>query len=376
MRSDFGKLLPDWNSIQSIVLYGAGTVSRICSNLFENVDIDISYVIDHDPQKQGKEWNGTKISSYEDIKNKIAGKKIVVMAAHAAYNDISTFLDRQGLVEFKDYCRIGQFICEWFWNARKKNCIYHVDMTVTTKCTFNCRHCNMFIPYYYEHRNYTFEELKENIDLFFERVDYVVYFGLIGGEPMLNPILKDVIVYLEQNYRNQYGRISYASNGSVIPSDDLLDVMKKYGIHIVVSDYSDVIPYKDNLNRIIKKFEQYDIQYDIKPELLWCDFGFPETPFKRNEKQMEEHLASCRPEWNGLNDGKFYYCNISWSAEKSGRFKLADEDYIVLKDVDANDKDACHKIVELSRGTSSFCKVCGGCGKDNTNYVRTGIQLH
>lgn len=375
MQSDFGKLTSDWNSIQSIVLYGAGTVSRICNNLFQNVQIDISYVIDQDPQKQGKLWNGIKISSYEDIRNEIAGKKIVVMAAHAAYNDISVFLDGQGLVEFQDYCRIGQFICEWFWNARKMNCIYHVDMTVTTKCTFNCRHCNMFIPYYHEHKNYTFEELKENIDLFFERIDYAAYFGLIGGEPMLNPVLKDVIIYLEHKYRNKYGKISYASNGSVIPSDDLLDVMKAYGIHIVVSDYSEVIPYKDNLNRMIEKFKQYDIQYDIKPELLWCDFGFPETIFKRDERQMEEHLASCRPEWNGLNDGKFYYCNISWSAEKSGHFKLVDEDYIVLKNVDANDKDACHQIVELSRGTSSFCKVCGGCGKDNTNYVRTGVQL-
>lgn len=346
MQSDFGKLTSDWNSIQSIVLYGAGTVSRICNNLFQNVQIDISYVIDQDPQKQGKLWNGIKISSYEDIRNEIAGKKIVVMAAHAAYNDISVFLDGQGLVEFQDYCRIGQFICEWFWNARKMNCIYHVDMTVTTKCTFNCRHCNMFIPYYHEHKNYTFEELKENIDLFFERIDYAAYFGLIGGEPMLNPVLKDVIIYLEHKYRNKYGKISYASNGSVIPSDDLLDVMKAYGIHIVVSDYSEVIPYKDNLNRMIEKFKQYDIQYDIKPELLWCDFGFPETIFKRDERQMEEHLASCRPEWNGLNDGKFYYCNISWSAEKSGHFKLVDEDYIVLKNVDANDKDACHQIVE------------------------------
>ena len=96
----------------------------------------------------------------------------MVMAAHAAYNDIAEFLDSQGMEEFKDYCRIGQFICEWFWNVKKMNCIYHVDMTVTTKCTLNCAKCNMFIPYYKEKFHYSFEELRNNIDLFFERIDY------------------------------------------------------------------------------------------------------------------------------------------------------------------------------------------------------------
>lgn len=375
MQSDLGKLSQDWNSIRSIVLYGAGTVSRICRPLFERVDIEISHVIDQDPEKQGKQWNGITISSYEDIRDEIAGKKIVVMVAHAAYNDISTFLGEQGLVEFQDYCRIGQFICEWFWNTKGMNCVYHVDMTVTTKCTFNCKYCNMFIPYYHEHSNYSFEELKENIDLFFDRIDYVAYFGLIGGEPMLNPALNDVINYLEKNYRKQYGKISYASNGSIIPSEDLLIAMKEYGIHIVVSDYTKVIPYKDNLDKLIKKFEQYDIEYDVKPAILWCDFGFPENPYKRDKQQLKEHLACCRPEWNGLNDGKFYYCNVSWSAEKSGHFRLNAEDYVVLKDIDPRDKEACRRLVELSRGTSSFCRICGGCGKDNTNYVETGIQI-
>lgn len=375
MQSDLEKLSQDWDNIQSIILYGAGTVSKICLPLFERVDIKVLYVIDQDIEKQGKQWNGIMISSYEDIQDEITGQKIVVMAAHAAYNDISTFLERQGLVEFQDYCRIGQFICEWFWNARGINCIYHVDMTVTTKCTFNCKHCNMFIPYHREHRNCSFEELKENIDLFFERVDYVAYFGLIGGEPMLNPVLKDIIVYLEQNYHNQYGKISYASNGSIVPSEDLLIVMKKYGVHIVVSDYSKAIPYKKNLDMLVEKFEQYNIQYDIKSDILWCDFGFPQSPYKRNGEQLKQHLAYCRPEWNGLNEGKFYYCNLSWSAEKSGYFKLMEEDYIVLKDIDPSDKMACHQLVELSRGTSSFCRICGGCGKDNTNYVETGIQI-
>lgn len=375
MQSDLGKLTDDWNEIDTVVLYGAGTVSKICENLFKKVKINIACVIDQDINKQGKIWNNAPVISFNEAKNTIRGKKIVVMAAHAAYNDISEFLEKEGLIEFKDYCRAGQFICEWFWNVKHMNCVYHVDMTVTTKCTLNCAHCNMFIPYYENHFNYTFQELKRNIDLFFERIDYVAYFGLIGGEPMLNPALKDIIIYLEENYREKFGKISYASNGSVMPSDELLEVMKKYDIHIVVSDYSKAIPYHEKIGQLEKKFQEYSINYDIKPSLIWCDFGFPEHSVIRNKEQLQEHLAYCRPEWNGLNDGRFYYCNVSWSAEKSGKFRLRSDDYIVLEDIDPNDKLSCHSIAELSRGTSSFCRVCGGCGRDNTNYVPTGIQI-
>lgn len=71
---------------------------------------------------------------------------------------------------------------EWLWSAKQMNCVFHVDMTITTKCTLNCRHCNLFIPYHKEHIHFSFEEMKKTIDLFFERIDFVTYFGLIGGD--------------------------------------------------------------------------------------------------------------------------------------------------------------------------------------------------
>lgn len=373
--NNLNKLSDDWKDINSIILYGAGIVSRICQNLFEKVDVSIPFIIDGDVNKQGKTWNGIPIFSYYEAKGQIGKQKIVIMTAHTAYNEISSFLKEQGMVEYKDFCAIGQFICEWFWNVRGMNCLYHVDMTITTRCTFRCKKCNMFIPYYKEQRDCTFEELKNNVDLLFSRVDYIVYFALLGGEPLLNPALKDIIQYIGETYREKCGRLAYVINGSLIPSDEILGLMKKHDIHLLISDYTKEIPYQDRLMQLKAKLDEYQILYDIRYSQLWADFGFPVMPVKRNEEQLKEHLMCCHPEWNGLNDGKFYYCNISWSAEKSGHFKLNDNDFIVLEDIDASDRNACHTIAELSRGTSSFCRVCGGCGSDNTNYVLVGEQL-
>ena len=140
MRSDLGKLTEDWNDMESVVLYGAGIVGGICKTLFERVDLEIPFVIDRNPRKQGTEWRGIPIISYEEAAQRLDGQKIVVMAGHAAYADIARFLNEQGMEEFKDFCNVGHFMSEWLWTAKRMNCVFHVDMTITTKCTLNCRH--------------------------------------------------------------------------------------------------------------------------------------------------------------------------------------------------------------------------------------------
>ena len=375
MRTDLGKLAEDWKGISSVVPYGAGIVGNICKTLFDRVELEIPFVIDRDREKQGRTWKGAPILPFEEARDKIDGRKIVVMAGHDAYGKIAGFLNGQGLIEFKDFCNVGQFMSEWLWDAKQMNCVFHVDMTITTKCTLNCRHCNLFIPYHKAHVHFPFEELKKNIDLFFERIDFVTYFGLIGGETFLHPELERCIAYLGENYRKQIGRITVVTNGTVKPPDSLLEAIRKYEMYLSISDYTDVVPYGEMMDELVRRAEACGIDYARNDHIPWTDFGFPEHPMKRTPEELEEHLKSCRPNWNALHGGRFYYCNVSWCAEQSGRFRLQPEDSIALEEIDPQDKLACRRIVELSRGTSSFCRVCGGCGKDNVRFVRTGEQM-
>lgn len=376
MRTDLGKMTEDWKEIDSVVLYGAGIVGKICKTLFERIDLRIPFVIDKAEKKQGTYWDkNIPIISYEDAKEKLHGQKIVVMAGHVAYGDITGFLNSEGFEEFKDFCNVGQFMSEWLWEAKGMNCVFHTDMTITTKCTLNCRHCNLFIPYHKEKINFSYEELKENIDLFFERIDFVTYFGLIGGEIFLHPDLEQIICYLGENYRKQIGRITVVTNGTVTPTESLLDAIKKYDMYLSISDYTDVVPYSRKIEELIVRAKEKGIDYSRNSSIEWTDFGFPVNPVKRTPEQLEHHLRSCRPNWNALHGGRFYYCNVSWCAEQSGYFTLQEKDSIKLENINPQDKQACRKIVELSRGTSSFCRICGGCGSDNTNYVPTGVQM-
>ena len=375
MRTDLGKLSADWAQIRSVALYGAGEMGHLCKSLFERLDLDIPFVIDQDVKKQGNQWLGRPIISYEEAKPHLKGKKLVVMTGHAAYGKIVEFLNQQGLTEFVDFCNVGQFMSDWLWSKKQMNCVYHVDMTVTTKCTLNCRHCNLFIPYQKKHVDFAFAELKRNIDLFFQRVDFVTEFGMIGGETFLNPCLEDIIVHLGEHYREQIGRIWVTTNGTVMPPESLFRAIKKYNVHMSISDYTKAVPYGAKVEQLVAKAQEWGIDYQRNPSIVWTNFGFPDHPVQRSKAQLEKHLSSCRPDWNGLHNGRFYYCNVSCCAELSGHFKLQPTDYIDLETIDPADKVACRKIVELSRGTSSFCRICGGCGADNTNYVPTGVQM-
>lgn len=375
LESDIGKLSADWTGIDSVVPYGAGIVGGICKSLFRLVDLGIPFVIDRDPAKIGKTWKGAPIISFRDAASRLAGKKLVVMAGHTAYGQIAAFLSGQGLVEFRDFCNVGQFMSEWLWNARGMNAVFHVDMTITTKCTLNCRHCNLFMPYQKEPMHFALADLKRNIDLFFQRIDFVTYFGLIGGETFLYPDLEELIDYLGKKYRKQIGRITVVTNGTVTPPDSLLEAIRKYEMYLSISDYTGAVHYEAKMEKLVERAGAFGIDYSRNRSIVWTDFGFPVTVLKRNPDELSRHLAACRPNWNALREGRFYYCNVSCCAELTGKYALKPDDYIDLERISPTDKQACRQIVRLSRGTSSFCHICGGCGADNLNYVPTGEQI-
>lgn len=90
-------------------------------------------------------------------------------------------------------------------------------------------------------------------------------------------------------------------------------------------------------------------------------------------------MLCCAPEFHGLNDGRFYYCHVAWSAEKAGLFSLKDSDYLDLTLIDRCSKTDCRKIIEhadgnIDGGYVSLCAKCMGCGPDNNRYIPVGKQ--
>lgn len=372
-----GILDKKWLQTQEIVIYGFGVIARKCIDMLME-DFTIPYIVDNSPKMKGTFYKGIPIISQEEMKKQGQIYPIVIIGTIGVYKSISAMLEQDGFAENKDFCIVDLFVAEWYWYNKKQVHLVEVHTSVTTRCTLQCKNCNMFMPYYKQHKDSDVAMFKQDMDQLFRVVDKVFSIGILGGEPLLNKDLADMIEYLHENYRNRIGEISVITNGTLLPDDKLLNVWKKCNVRIHISDYTKTVPYEKRLQEFEQLMKANHVEYRINSSLVWCDFGFPENSF--HFKDVRTHMMECFPVFRGLNESKMYFCHVAWSAEKCGLYQLKESDYCNIAEIDEKKDEQRKEFLNMSLGGKqdwflSFCKVCGGCGADNTKYIKAGLQV-
>lgn len=379
MQERWGKLSEDWMNISEIIIYGFGLVAEV---VFDQIcsDIDVKFVIDNKLGINGTKYNGIPVYSYEDCKHMIGKIKIVIAADTVSAAEIVESLKEDDYYEDRDFTTIERFVTEWYYRRFHKANLLEMHTSITTRCTFNCRYCNIFMPYYKERIDYTFEEFKKNVDMLFHHIDYVFKYQLIGGEPFLNKDLSQMIRYLYEKYDERIGMIRIITNGGIVPDDELVDAMKTCKCDVLLSNYTHSIPYKEKYEKVKSTLLDNGIKYGELISQRWRDVGFPHNPRNIPLNKVREHMLTCATFWHGLVDEKLYYCNCTWSAANTGLYNIEKTDYLDLKTLDDSENGKI-QILQFVLGDSqpgyynSFCRVCGGCGKDNDCVVASGEQL-
>ena len=372
------ELTDDWKYISELVVYGFGKVAHDNIDFFKS-SFNIAYIVDSDKEKCNCEFKGISVKHVDDVKDDLKNYKIVIMTANRNAALVGEDLEKFGLQSGKDFCSMEQFLTEWFWNYKKKVCLMEVHSTITSRCTLKCKHCNMFMPYYKEHVDYTAKDILEDLELLFRHVDYIVAYEILGGEPLINGELADMIRQIGDRYGNRIGNIGIITNGTLLPDEQLIEISKKYNVKYDFSDYTDVVDYKKRFDSAVKIVSDAGLRYSVNRSLRWCDFGFPVNNRMYDFDKVREHMLSCGPIFHGLNDGKYYYCHVSWSADKAKLLKNVSDDYIDLRTLDDDDraKEAIleHSNGNMAKGFVKLCKICGGCGNDNTEFVKAAEQM-
>lgn len=372
------KLTDDWKDISELVIYGFGKVAHDNIEFFKN-NFNIVYIVDSNKEKCNCEFKGISVKHVSDVKGDLKNHKIVIMTANRNAALVGEDLEKFGLQLGKDFCSMEQFLTEWFWNYKKKVCLMEVHSTITSRCTLKCKHCNMFMPYYKEHVDYTAKDILEDLELLFRHVDYIVAYEILGGEPLINGELADMIRQIGDRYGNRIGNIGIITNGTLLPDEQLIEISKKYNVKYDFSDYTDVVDYKKRFDSAVKIVSDAGLGYSVNRSLRWCDFGFPVNNRMYDFDKVREHMLSCGPIFHGLNDGKYYYFHVSWSADKAKLLKNVSDDYIDLRTLDDDDraKEAIleHSNGNMAKGFVKLCKICGGCGNDNTEFVKAAEQM-
>lgn len=374
-------LTEDWSNINKIAIYGFGRVAKANIALLLR-DFEIVAIIDNNEQLNGTYYNGVPIKSwnlYQQGNN--TDYKIIVAATGRALESIEGLLKQQGKVKGKDYTDIGVFLGEWYLRFQNKLTIGRVAHSITQKCTFRCKDCQLLMPYIENPAHDDIEMLKNDLDLLFRTADFVSDFDIMGGETFLYPLLLEYLTYVIKNYKAQIGSIQIVSNASVIPSDEILDFIYTNGIKIRISDYSNEIPYGGKMEEFVKKLEQKQISYDRFKEMQWTAFGYPyETEFVSADKEMlKQHMIKCNGGMSrSLHAGKLFYCNTAGGAYQNMNYGMEVCDYIDLTSIDSNSKDDKIKIWNycmgnLEKGGMKICRFCRGYA-DKT-IIPAGTQL-
>lgn len=239
---------------------------------------------------------------------------------------------------------------------------------ITTKCTLNCKFCLNYQPYIKDRRHYDIADIKSDIDLFFGIHDKVDYFSLTGGEPFLHQGLGELLQYIHGRYGYKLLHLGTATNGTIVPSDDLCRILKECRVELLCNRY----PLSSSYDDLMKQCRKYDV-HCIEGGKLSFFITYP--PFADcGMKPFAEKYLSCKSTYSGygIKNGRIYYCCYSMFADTAGICESEPSDYYDMRNADPQSLTEFHLGVP-KKGYVRFCGFCNGWPPENNHYDPNGV---
>ena len=253
-------------------------------------------------------------------------------------------------------------------NAGRKIEIPFLDLDVNTVCNLRCEKCAKCIPMK-KGQFFSAEKVIADLRRLLSYVDTIHALSIIGGEPFLNRDLADVITYVSSC--KQIIDPDIATNGTVIPNDDVLTALKNSRLSVHISDYKYISDHMlENRKQFIEKLEAYGIPYIFfsQEHEHWLDLGDLHdrkySKFERGQVFYQCPLNSCTI----YNDKKIYRCGRSSYLNRNGK-----PESVMI------DMDQVHSKIEMRKLIHKFYSVpfldaCNCCNK-NPESIEPGIQI-
>lgn len=390
---DFNKFIAKWSPAKEYILFGA---SKECVQFIRSMDhllgsgvLRISYIVDHLNTAKTFKSNLNEISSfYHESKTLKSNRKEIKIIHIDEYvpSDASVIITTDEYRGFYEK-HLNDLKIDFIWYKRIASIwpfllsnivhIFQTDVLVTERCNLNCSFCNMFIPHYQLPKHRDLNVIYADFDLFFQRVDYVSIFHLVGGEPFLHPEIKSIIQYINDKYSSKIDKFIITTNGSILPKAEVLDILSNSNIILSVSNYSDKLEkLKSKVDRVLNTYKEKNINHYVRNNIKWYDFGDLRIKHNMSHGDLISHFDSCTAPFRGLNEGKFYYCHLNTSAVLTKEFAHNKNDYVDLVDISAEDLIK-FDLGFIPLGYLTFCDNCNGCntGFDiSVSYKEQGLR--
>lgn len=254
-----------------------------------------------------------------------------------------------------------------------------VSMIVTEQCTLRCEKCAIMLPYFKKAHSYPFHKLKREIDVLFEKVDFVGNYTLTGGEPLLCEHLVSIIRYIGEYYRTQIGSFKIITNGTIMPSNELKEVMRLYDMAAEISDYTAGVPsIRNRVKKVREAFEESGVKTYFLSSATWVDFGFEYVDNHYDIQKLQQFFEHCHTRCRGYIDGKLLYCINAYFAERTLNQREDKENEFDIAAMENSIEDR-RRLVEFDLGYNKngflgICQHCNGTVEINQHFIEVGKQ--
>ncbi len=244
-----------------------------------------------------------------------------------------------------------------FENPVKEDVINHVLVVTTNKCTLKCVDCGHLITHYTNPKHYPKEEVIKSIQNLANSVDYIDLLSIVGGEPLLHPNIDEIIKYAGE--RENIKTIRMVTNGTIIPSKQVINAIKKYVSYVAISNYGKL---SKNIGKLDDILSSEGVVTDVMPEdTSWFAVGLPLKPGRNKEETREIYDVCC---WgkgcSAIQQGELHICNYSSTTKILGLVENKSTDYVNLLDDSVSIEERKAKIHTLLKGNTppTACKYC------------------
>lgn len=186
----------------------------------------------------------------------------------------------------------------------------NLAMVNTSCCTLKCKDCSNGIPY---RKKLFVTDPKQFVNDLSRITELTPVYQLVihGGEALLDRNLPEELYHVAEN--PNVAVIVLITNGTLIPSDDVVEALKETGTILMISDYGEHSPKLEDIIRMSGKEGIPCEPYERAKE--WSVYG----EWERHHRSEEENRQIARDCFFGtkciyIYDGTLYCCSRTMAA--------------------------------------------------------------
>ena len=163
----------------------------------------------------------------------------------------------------------------------------YAQVLITPRCTLRCEKCSVASNLWDKNdksEDMSIEDFKATVEHAFSRFRMMNELHIIGGEPLLNDKLPDMLEWLHDSFGAYINQVIIVTNATILPSGRLTNALRETRFTLLLSDYTREIPELTNrFNQVIGLAKENHIPYGVTFH-PFVDYGY----------DLEEHGSSFR----------------------------------------------------------------------------------